>query len=115
MLIKEDKGRINFIDDKDNFVGFDFESCCCESFGYHVAHELTEFAPEVEPSLDGFRFDTSIEPLDVDSSDDYDCGGTVAFKCVNDAGEVLYLHLSNSHNGYYSHGWDASWGPEGSL
>lgn len=113
MLIKEERGRINFIDDNDNFVGFDFESCCCENFGWHAATELTAIAPDKEPSLDGFRFDTSIEPLDVDSSDDEEA--VVAFKCVNDAGDVVYLHLSNSHNGYYSHGWDASWGPEGSL
>ncbi len=115
MLIKEEKGRINFIDDNDNFVGFDFEKDCCENFGWHVANEMTEVAPDNEPSLDGFRFDTTVEPQNIEIDDEDDCGGTVVFKCVNDAGDVLYLHLSNVHNGFYSHGWDASWGPEGTL
>jgi len=35
----------------------------------------------------------------------------VAFKLIS-ADKVLYLHLSNSHNGYYSHGFTVEVGGE---
>lgn len=117
MLVKEQGGKINFIDRNDCFVGFDYYACCCESFGWYVASEPSaDPVPDLddEAALNGFWFDTATEPTDVEDAD-ADQGGTVAFRCVNEAGDVVWLHLYNSHNGYYSHGWETSWGQSGSL
>ena len=114
MLIKEDRYRINFIDKNDCFVGFDWYANCCENFGYYVAPEIAEGGSAGNGSLDGFFFDTTAEPTEI-CNDSYDVDGLVAFKCINDEGDVRYLHLYNHHNGYYSHGWEASWGGGGIL
>ncbi|ANN86164.1 hypothetical protein BI096_gp41 [Enterobacter phage Arya] len=122
MLVKETNGKINFIDRNDCFVGFDYAQDCCESFGWYLnTIWSTEASPLFtsenfadEKALDGFWFDTATDPVSVDD-DANDEGGTVAFRCVNSAGDVLWLHLYNAHNGYYSHGWETSWGQAGSL
>lgn len=118
MLIKETETEINFIDKNDNFVGFSYHQQCCENFGYMVTggvEGLDLRNPQENLSLDGFWFDTQCEPV-------HDCAGyveegdSVAFKCVNDSGCVRYVVLFNSHSGWYSHGWCASWGDlEGNL
>lgn len=110
MLIKENtknwSSSINFIDDKDNFVGFDMEADCCEQFGWYISREAIAFddyesSVELqEEELVGYRFDTTFV-------DNYDFDETIVFRLVSDKGGVAYLHLYNSHNGYYSHGWEA--------
>lgn len=108
MLIKENtknwSSSINFIDDNDNFVGFDIDAQCCEEFGWYVTREATEdhgHSDELsEEELVGYRFDTTFV-------DNYDFDETVVFRLVSDKGGVAYLHLYNSHNGYYSHGWES--------
>ena len=108
MLIKEESGRINFIDKNDAFVGFDFSQSCCEDFGWYAAKKSTSEIPLEIISLDGFWFDISNKPKRV--SDEI-----TSFRCINDKKEILHLHLYNHHNGYYSHGWESSWGCEGYL
>ena len=115
MLIKEESGRINFIDKNDSFVGFYWESWCCERFGYYVADSPTLEDPQEDKPLDGYWFDTSVEPEYVNGSSSYDDGGVLVFKCMNADGSFRYLHLYNHHNGYYGHGWESSWGCEGYL
>ena len=110
MLIKENtkswSESVNFIDDRDNFVGFDMNSDCCEVFGWYitreaVGHDWDSTPTELtEAELVGYRFDTTFV-------DNYDFDETVVFRLVNDNGGVAYLHLYNSHNGYYSHGWES--------
>lgn len=103
--------KLNIVDDKNVFVGFDFGQSCCESFGYKITkNEPTSFEHlETLEGLDGadfpgFNFDTAYK---VDFSEN-GCGegGSVTFKAVNDACEVLFVSLMNSHNGYYGHGFD---------
>lgn len=120
MLIKETtqgySEKINFIDRNDNFVGFDWGGQCCESFGYYFAKDVTDKEPEIQPNHDGFYFDTTFNPVDIEFTGDYaDEDNGVAFKCMNDAGDVIYLHLTNSHNGYYAHGWESSFGGCGGI
>lgn len=110
MLIKEMHGKINFIDKNDNFVGFDFVRCCCEDFDYAFTVK-----DEGVITSGGFWFDTSTEPDEREPKDKFDSGGEVIFKLVNDEGRVEYLTLKNLHNGYYSHGWNTSWGKGGSI
>ena len=110
MLIKENyknySSSINFIDANDNFVGFDMDWQCCEQFGWYISREAIAFddygssAELQEEDLVDYRFDTTFV-------DNYDYDETVIFRLVNDNGGVAYLHLFNSHNGYYSHGWES--------
>jgi len=37
---------------------------------------------------------------------DLDGGGIVIFKLIAPKQKNLYLHIYNSHNGYYSHGFE---------
>lgn len=115
--------KINFVDDNNTFVGFDFESNCCECFNYWISKVRPvfgsdEYLREIEiegANFPGFNFDTSFVH-------DPECGdeeGAVTFRLTNEAGEELFLTLTNHHNGYYSHGFemkkDGSVIHEGSL
>lgn len=113
MLVKHTNGKVNFIDVNDAFVGFDFQSCCCEDFGYYMAPAVVPFedasVTDDDAILNGFVFDTSCEPVQEESGD-YDSGECVAFRLVHQtSGDVIYLHLYTAHNGYYGHGWSSSW------
>lgn len=114
MLIKESDGSISFIDKNDAFVDFDYTQDCCECFGWYVASEpATESNLEYSELTEHFWFDTTTEPVAIEDLDDEE-GGIIAFKCTNGAIEV-WLHLYNYHNGYYGHGWNASWCEGGCL
>jgi len=43
------------------------------------------------------------EPEDVSKQHSLDEGCMLTFELTNDAGDLLYLHIFNSHNGYYGH------------
>ena len=106
MLIKEESGRINFIDKNDAFVGFDYGHQCCEDFGWFISGS---------ENLDGFWFDLKEVPTECEQNEDFEFKCELQFKCVNELGDVAFLHLYNHHNGHYSHGWESSWGCEGYL
>lgn len=116
MLVKEESGKINFIDKNDCFVGFDFERDCCESFGWYYSENRNsnDFQNSDPDALHGFFFDTKSDPFDVIDTDDDECS-IVGFTLINEAADIKYLFLYNSHNGFYSHGWGSSWGFGGSL
>lgn len=108
MKIFDRDGKINFVDDNNVFVGFDFQSCCCENFGYLINATPPTNTEESLPdsALDGFQFDPSfIATEGVQLSERDDGGGSVVFKLTK-CGEVLYLTLYNHHNGYYGHGFE---------
>lgn len=111
MLIKNEEYRVNFIDSNDVFVGYDMSHDCCEWFGWFIApglvtehDEVEKLSTETAPDVRGFVFDPTFgEQL----SFDYE-GSLAVFRLVNDSGAVLFLHLFNSHNGYYGHGFDSN-------
>lgn len=117
MLLKQDGYKINFIDENDCFVGFDNQQDCCEDFGYVVTVDGNFCYGDTESDgdfdLSGYMFDTSFNP--VEGSDDENECQHVTFKMIRDSGSIAYLTLYNSHNGYYCHGWEASWGCDGYL
>ena len=102
------KGKFNWVDENNVVVGFDSSSLCCESFGYFYSKvsnptEAERIDEMTARQLEDYHFDTSFfEDGDVGG----DVGGTATFKMVNSDGEALYLTVHNSHNGYYSHGFD---------
>ncbi len=116
--------KLNIVDGRNVFVGFDFGQLCCESFGYKITKDEPTSFEHLEnlEGLDGvdfpgFNFDTAYKVDFIENG--YGEGGSVTFKAVNDAGEVLFVSLMNSHSGCYGHGFDmkigGTTGFEGSL
>lgn len=101
--------KFNFIDDNDNFVGFDTADDCCANGGWFISDRIhTEVPSEYANGLGikiypEYHFDDSFfEEVSLPLSN----GGMVifkltAFKTVPD----LFLHLFNVHNGYYAKGF----------
>lgn len=114
MLIKEEGGKINFIDKNDNFVGFDYYSCCCEHFGYFFSATKSEEAAITDTDVISSCDFTSDGPEEVSRDDGFSEENYAHFKCSSSVGTV-YLTLYNHHNGYYSHLWNTSTGCEGYL
>jgi len=120
MLIKEEDGRLNFIDLNDNFVGFLYKSTCCEKFGYCITDIDTDFSTHynynIDISDDNWVFDIFCDPIRVYPDDPYSAGGGVKFLVVNEVtDEKAYIVIYNYHNGFYYHGWDTSFGAYGVL
>ena len=123
--------KINFVDDKNVFVGYDSYQCCCEQADWFIADELTLdmlSQGDKELGLEGYNFDPSYcEAIaHIDGEKDYNGNSTnqlyegamVVFKLTKGKKEK-FLHLYNCHNGYYSHGFTLTDGKdiihEGSL
>jgi hypothetical protein len=110
--------KVNFVDENNVLVGYDFGSNCCEEFGWYIHNKVGNTNgedPVFSDGLDGnalneflkeWTFDTSFfEEFSNDKS--YDVENFAVFRLVNGDNE-LFLHLYNIHNGYYSHGFDFS-------
>ena len=107
MEVFEKDGKINFVDENDVFVGFDYQSCCCEHFDWFYSKEVPkvldiegpdEFHDNFDPK--GWVFDTSFcKEVSGGYEDNW-----VTFRLVKGKEEV-FLVLYNCHNGYYAHGY----------
>ncbi len=106
MKIFERDGKINFVDDNNVFVGFDYSQDCCENFGYLLTKvEPTSIASESldEEDWPGYQFVTTFfNDAPLDGLED---GGAAMFKLAKTGEPDLFLTLYNSHNGYYGHGF----------
>jgi hypothetical protein len=112
MKIFDNDGKINFVDDNNVFVGFDYEQTCSESFGYTFSDKKPssygEFKQieESEIELESYEFDTYF----FQTLQDGDCGGNATFRLTNglygDKQKEIFLTIFNTHNGYYSHGFE---------
>ena len=99
------KDKLNFIDNNNVIVGYDFNQHCCEKFGYILTaqhpNEINEYLEKFEgeeiENLDDYNFDTLFY---------VHVGDVVYFKLTNSNNDVIYLILYNYHNGYYSHGFE---------
>ena len=99
--------KVNFVDDNNMLVGYDLSQDCCEHADWFIADHLStelQASPQIDGHLDmpGWNFDP--EFFQEVASDELDAGNMVCFRLVNGAQEQ-YLHLYNSHNGYYGHGF----------
>lgn len=103
--------KINFVDDANVLVGFDYESCCCENFGYFLSRKIPTKIEEGAENIDteGFNFDVKFFEEVTPAEEYFDCGGMVVFRLVK-GDEEIFLSLYNSHNGYYSHGFEMTIG-----
>ena len=132
MRIFEKDGKHNFVDENNVYVGYDSYQSCCENANWFIASSILEKIPDAffdgnvdensckknsslknemvaawqqifKPTdLDGYVFD--IDFFKELSYSHLDGGGAVAFRLINQDKEK-FLHLFNSHNGYYGHGF----------
>ena len=107
-------GKVNFIDDRNNLIGFDMESSCCEDFGWII--NGTEYSDKRGGGifiLEEYYFNK--RSLKINRRNDE--GGEIIItlrgkkrKSFIESVKLpnLYLHIFNNHNGYYSHGFELS-------
>jgi hypothetical protein len=102
-------GKWNWVDDVNVVLGFDNEASCCEQFGYKYSHEETfplDVGMIIDESIDlaTYRFDPQYFRIANHTGDSG--GGEITVRMFSDKPpKVMYLHLYNHHNGYYSHGF----------
>jgi hypothetical protein len=108
--------RVNFVDENNLVVGFDFTSSCCEDFGWLISTNLAppaecvvgldDTAPvdHVNKELEGWMFDPKFF-LELKEDKKISEENYVVFRMIN-KNQERYLHLYNKHNGYYSHGFE---------
>jgi len=110
--------KVNFVDDNNVLVGYDFAANCCEEFGWYIHDKVTNIGAgslfsektdvnAINESLKEWTFDTSFFEEIKEGLGFSDENNTAVFRLVNGDNE-LFLHLYNVHNGYYSHGFDFS-------
>lgn len=119
MLLKENDGSVNFIDENDVFVGYGLEQDCCEYAGWIISESdvitedviCSEIDSDSQAKVNGFVFDTGyfIEQENIGDFGDY--FNVATFRIVKDDKE-LFIHLFNMHNGYYGHGFASQIGVE---
>lgn len=107
MKLFDRDGKINFVDENNVFLGYDMGQDCCERADWFIADAPKESEPGTDrdgvPDLEGFVFDTAFFKH-VDGGT-FDGGGMAIFRIVNGSTE-RFIHIFNSHNGYYGHGFD---------
>jgi hypothetical protein len=101
--------KVNFVDVNNVFVGYDMGQDCCEYADWFISNNIEKQtepvgvdSPDEDYSEWVFDRDFFLEPEDFQGLDD---GGVVVFRLVNGDSEK-FLHLFNSHNGYYGHGFE---------
>lgn len=111
--------KINFVDDNNVLVGYDFSANCCENFGWYVSDKVTSDIHDhifnhtaqaggwdINQLLEGWTFDpTFFQTLDRSIVNYYDDDKRVVFRMVK-GDQEQFLHLWNVHNGYYGHGFE---------
>ena len=110
--------KVNFVDENNVVVGFNTDQDCCENFGYFFSDHIsdkTDFEkvpdlssfPECVFEEENYIFDSGFFKKD-SLGNTFEDGGAVVFKLIHKEMNVdrpIYLVLSNSHNGYYCHGF----------
>ncbi len=114
MIIHELGSKTNFVDENNVLVGFDTMQDCCEHARWWISESLFYF-DDIEGAQDydvaPYRFDPSAaEEHKPNEEPGGDVDAWIAFKMVAANRPNLYLHLANSHNGYYSHGFNVDVG-----
>lgn len=103
--------RINFVDENNVFLGYSLSQDCCEHADWFI--DDTAWQTRIPDDLkkyqktegyDGWVFDTSFYML-TENSGEFDEGGMAIFKIKKDRAEK-FIHIFNSHNGYYGHGFE---------
>lgn len=116
MKIFNKNEKVNFVDEKNVFVGYDLAQDCCEYACWTITdsqvlhfNDLDSTTQTLETESD-WVFDPKFFLSDSTSYDGMlEDGGCATFKLVNGT-NTKYLHIFNSHNGYYAHGFEVNFG-----
>jgi len=113
--------KLNFVDENNVVLGYDYMEDCSEEFGWFIADTLV--AEDVDTSEE-YKLDFDISNYHFNAhffatiQEQGDWGGTAVFQ-ITDGVNKKYLHIFNYHNGYYAHGFEFTRGDwkiqEGSL
>ena len=112
-------GKFNWVDENNVYLGYDNHQDCCEWADWYLAEECQQ-NPDIgydtdanlpqELDWENWVFDTNFfyqgTPVELEA------GGLAVFKLLRkkpklgDNPTAMYLHIFNSHNGYYGHGFE---------
>ena len=102
--------KVNFVDENNVFLGYDLDQNCCEKADWFIAdtpQRAVQDRTTDNPDLEGFVFDPSFF-MDVSGIPDPDDSNKetsmVIFRIVK-GDQEKFIHLFNTHNGYYMHGF----------
>ena len=103
------ENKVNFVDSANTVVGYDMAKVCCENAGYYISEDTRsdiDSAKTITEGLEPYTFDRGYFAQIV--AGHLQDGGMVRFRLTADGKPDLYLHIFNSHNGYYNHGFTMS-------
>ena len=121
MRIFKRDSKVNFVDQKNVFVGYDLTQNCCEHANFYISnHRRTDVDNTIstEDGLEPYVFDKDFfervekpyydEDMKVQKIPHQEEVRKVIirFRLTAENKPDLYLHLFNAHNGYYSHGFE---------
>lgn len=109
------EAKINFVDENNVFVGYDYSDRCCENFGWFLSLKINDSCSSIDDQiatddslvntlLEGWVFDPTFFEEKKTGDFAYSEEGLAIFRMTKGV-HVMYLHLYNVHNGYYSHGF----------
>lgn len=99
--------KVNFVDENNVVVGYDLTQNCCEWAGWFLSYgeETSARNNDLDREIvETYQFDPQYF-FTVSNDTNLDYGGLVRFRLVSEGKSDIFLHLFNSHNGYYSHGF----------
>jgi hypothetical protein len=103
--------KVNFVDDSNTMLGYDLSQDCCEYANWFIDDKIWEGYPDnikdyqSLEGYDGYRFDTKFI-IHKEVSCDVWVAIFKIFKLNPSQIKEKYVHIFNSHNGYYSHGFE---------
>lgn len=107
--------KINFVDENNVLVGYDYSGQCCENFGWCIGEKISMNLKDalfddsktdtyIDEQLKGWTFDTEFFK-EIQEEESYNDIRFAIFRLVK-GDQERFLHLYNIHNGYYSHGFE---------
>jgi hypothetical protein len=108
--------KVNFVDDNNVFVGYDYADLCCENYGWYIRDDIdtnstyresddVDNVYRINEQLQGWVFDTNFCMESESGEHAWHVESYVVFRLTRDKNEK-FLHLFNTHNGYYCHGFE---------
>lgn len=104
--------KVNFVDENNVFCGYSLTQDCCEYADWFIdstmwstryPKNIKKYQPLYE-DFSGWNFDKAFFK-EIRNSGGFDEGGVAIFRIVKDQ-EEKFIHIFNSHNGYYCHGFE---------
>lgn len=106
----EESGRINWVDEFNNLVRFEYVGNCCEDFGFRLG-SFPRASDKDGIDLEPYEFDATTKPVVITTGSGEEEDSTVSFLLVLKEKEWprrwLWLTLYSYHKGFCTHRWGA--------